>query len=50
MPGPGAYNNMDTALKLRDASPRLAMPKASRDYSFSKYNSLHSVLVSKGLY
>lgn len=30
--------------------PSFGIPKASRDYSFSKYSSLHSNLVRKGLY
>lgn len=45
--GPDTYFN-DT-LKIKNQSPRATISKTSRDISFSKYNAVHSELVTKGL-
>lgn len=47
-PGPLTYKAEGIDLKKRNGS--VAMPKASRDIHFAKYNSLHQTLVEKGLY
>jgi hypothetical protein len=49
-PGPGNYEADTQAIKTRIKEATFAMPKASRDFSFSKYSAQHNVLVSKGLY
>ena len=48
--GPAMYNITESELKTRIKMARAAIGKASRDISFSKYGSLHSELVAKGLY
>ena len=47
-PGPTEYSPLKIANMHKE--PKFKMPRASRDISFSKYNSLHSELVKKGLY
>jgi len=49
-PGPGKYENEKQRIAFMMKTGTFAMPKASRDISFSKYGSQHSTLVSKGLY
>ena len=49
-PGPGYYDNDVQAIKSRIKDATFAMPKASRDVSFSKYGAVHSELVKKGLF
>jgi len=49
-PGPGNYMAEIQALKTRVKDGTFAMPKASRDISFSKYGAQHSILVKKGLF
>lgn len=49
-PGPGNYEAEIQAIKSRVQDATFAMPKASRDVSFSKYGGLHKNLVSKGLF
>lgn len=49
-PGPGNYENDVQAITSRIKDATFAMPKASRDVSFSKYGALHSTLVKKGLF
>lgn len=49
-PGPGNYDNDIQAIKSRIKDATFAMPKASRDVSFSKYGAEHSALVRKGLF
>lgn len=39
LPGPGNYDFMDAAIKGKLKEKQFAMPKASRDISFSKYGS-----------
>ncbi|CDW87071.1 UNKNOWN [Stylonychia lemnae] len=47
-PGPQTYNADQITFKKRYGS--IAMPQASRDFHFAKYNSLHQTLVQKGIY
>ena len=49
-PGPGVYENGIQAIKSRLKEPSFAMPRASRDVSFSKYGAEHAALVRKGLF
>jgi hypothetical protein len=50
LPGPGNYHAELQAIKSRVNDATFAMPKASRDVSFSKYGALHRNLVKKGLF
>ena len=50
VPGPGNYENDVQAIKSRVKDATFAMPKASRDVSFSKYGAQHAILVKKGLF
>ena len=47
VPGAGKYTP-DKTMVLRK-EPAFSMGKSGRDVSFSKYNSVHSELVAKGL-
>ena len=49
-PGPGKYEADIQAIKAKIKDATFAMPKASRDFSFSKYSAEHGVLVAKGLF
>lgn len=49
-PGPGNYESEIQAIKTRIKDGTFAMPRASRDVSFSKYAAHHQELVKKGLF
>ena len=49
-PGPGNYENGSQAIHTRLREATFALPKATRDVSFSKYSAEHSILISKGLH
>jgi hypothetical protein len=48
--GPGKYSPDLPAIKLRIKDATFAMPRASRDVSFSKYGAQHKTLIKKGLF
>ena len=48
--GPGKYAPDLAAIKFRVKDASFAMPRASRDVSFSKYGSQHKTLIKKGLF
>ena len=50
VPGPGTYEYDVQAIKSRVKDASFAMPRASRDVSFSKYSAEHATLVKKGLF
>jgi hypothetical protein len=51
-PNPCSYANSKDIFNKMIAKNEgaFSMPKSERKFNFAKYNSLHSVLVSKGLY
>ena len=49
-PGPGNYENGPQAIGTRLKEATFALPRATRDVSFSKYSAEHSILISKGLH
>jgi len=50
VPGPGNYENGFQGIAVRNKEQTFAMPRATREVSFSKYGALHSTLVKKGLF
>lgn len=52
LPSPFSYKNpnevYNKAVAKHDGS--FSMPKSDRNFNFARYSSIHSVLVSKGLY
>lgn len=50
VPGPGNYDADVQGIKTRVKDQTFAMPRASRDVSFSKYGGQHAHLVRKGLF
>ena len=48
--GPGKYSPDASAINCRIKDASFAMPRASRDVSFSKYGAQHKTLIKKGLF